>query len=150
MKRSILIIILFVNYTVSLKVISSFTDFETASNANIKGTPHRNRSHQLIEDLSLCFRFLAFFKQKATLGFNTNIAWWNYIQFLNASQGKTMLISIASKPKLKLWLWLLLLCLNLTLILPCPCLSPLPWLWFYLAWTSHWPWHCLDLALTLP
>ena len=68
MKRSLLMSILFVNYAVSLKVISSFTDFEEASNANVKGTLQRNQSNQSIEDLSLCFRFLAFFKQKTTIG----------------------------------------------------------------------------------
>ena len=68
MKKTVLILILFVNYAVCLKVISSFTDFERASNANIKGTLHRNKSHQSIEDLSLCIRFLAFFKQKITIG----------------------------------------------------------------------------------
>ena len=68
MKRSIVIFILFVDFAASLKVISSFIDFERASSAKIKGKLHSTNNPEVIEDLSLCFRFLAFFKQKTTLG----------------------------------------------------------------------------------
>ena len=69
MDRNIgLILFLLLHSMESLKVISSFEDYEKATSANLKGSLNMNSKDQTIEDVSLCLRFLSFFKQKITLG----------------------------------------------------------------------------------
>ena len=66
--RKFFYLILFVDLTASFDIISSFTDFERASRANIKGRLSENKSFGEHVDLSLCLRFQSFFKQKTTIG----------------------------------------------------------------------------------
>ena len=69
MKAKLIILLFFLGCVNSYTVISSFTDFENASIASIKGSLQEDNSFEEIVDMSLCLRFLLFFKQKTTLGY---------------------------------------------------------------------------------
>ena len=62
------IFILVLSFADSFKVISSFEDYGRASMANPKGKYIGEKMEGNFEDLSLCFRFFEFFKQKTNLG----------------------------------------------------------------------------------
>ena len=68
MKKEMFILILFISFAESLKVISLADEFGRASTANPKGQYIGEKIEGNIEDISLCFRFFAFFKHKSTLG----------------------------------------------------------------------------------
>ena len=68
MKNIILFIVLLSYFAKSLKVISSFKEFEEASQANPIGRLVSEKPTNGNDDISVCLRFMAFFEHKTTLG----------------------------------------------------------------------------------
>ena len=68
MKKGMLLFILCISFAESLKVITLVEEFGKASTANPKGKYVGEKIEGNIGDISLCFRFFAFFQQKTTLG----------------------------------------------------------------------------------
>ena len=69
MLKEMLLLLLFLSFAESLKVITLDEEFERATTANPKGQYNGEKVEGNIEDVSLCFRFFVFFQRQSILGF---------------------------------------------------------------------------------